>query len=95
MSPDGATEHASIVVCRTFGAFVFVDLRPGACTPVCGLTPFQGLPLEKERLLKPIDEDAGEVAGEGYPCYLLHVPAEGYLLQTHDDDACGRTDDEH
>ena len=49
----------------------------------------------EEHLFEPVDENAGEVAGEGYPRDFLHVPAEGYLFQSHDYDACCGADDEH
>ena len=51
--------------------------------------------LEQERLLKPVADDAGQVADKGYPRNLLHVPTEGNLLQTHDHYAGCGADDEH
>lgn len=46
-------------------------------------------------LLQPVDQYACHVADKGYPRDALHVPAEGYLLQSHHYHAGSRTDNEH
>ena len=51
--------------------------------------------LEQERLLQPVADDTCQITYEGYPCDLLHVPSEGDLLQSHDNDTSSRADDEH
>ena len=50
---------------------------------------------EEERLLEPVEDDAGEVADKRYPCHILHIPAERDVLQAHHYDTGSRTDDKH
>ena len=49
-----------------------------------------GVASEAENdLLHVVGQYADEVAHEGYPGDVLHVPPEGYLFQTHDNDTGG------
>ena len=51
--------------------------------------------LEHKRSDEVVADDTSEIAHESNPCYLLHVPSEGYLLQAHNHNASCATYDEH
>ncbi len=51
--------------------------------------------LEQECLLEPVAEDTCNITYESNPCHVLHVPSERDVLESHNDNACCRTDDEH
>ena len=49
----------------------------------------------KEGADEPVANDTCDVTYESYPGDMLHIPAEGYLLQAHYYHTSGTTDNQH
>lgn len=49
----------------------------------------------KEGADEPVADDTCEITYESYPGDMLHIPAEGNLLQAHYYHTCGTTDNQH
>ena len=62
-----------------------------------GVTPENAYPLDsiKEGADEPVADDTCDVTYESNPGDVLHIPAEGNLLQTHYYHTSGTTDNQH
>ena len=62
-----------------------------------GLTSENAYPLDsiKEGADEPVADDACDVTYESNPGDVLHIPAEGNLLQAHNYHTSGTTDNQH
>ena len=62
-----------------------------------GVTSENAYPLDsiKEGADEPVADDTCDVTYESNPGDMLHIPAEGNLLQAHYYHTCGTTDNQH
>ena len=62
-----------------------------------GVTSENAYPLDsiKEGADEPVANDTCDITYESYPGDMLHIPAEGNLLQAHNNDTSGTTDNQH
>ena len=75
----------------------YPGLRASALSGRVGLTSEYSYPLDsiKEGADEPVADDTCDVTYESNPGDVLHIPAEGNLLQAHYYHTSGTTDNQH
>ena len=75
----------------------YPGLRASALSGRVGLTSEYAYPLDsiKEGADEPVANDTCDVTNESNPGDVLHIPAEGNLLQAHYYHTSGTTDNQH
>ena len=77
---------------------LYLSLRPVTVgSGRVGVTPENAYPLDsiKEGADEPVADNACDVTYESNPGDMLHIPAEGNLLQAHYYHTSGTTDNQH